>query len=162
MAVQYAKRLGAEVHALTSPPHLDRVEDLGADHVYDRTDSEWPKALYRNTGKRGVNLCLDSVGQAIWPQLVRALSVSGRLVSYGATTGPEAGFDIRVLFWRQLSLLGTTMGTPEDFRNAMAHVFDGHVRAPLHAVLPLSDIREAHELLEAGQVFGKIVVRPQE
>lgn len=161
MAVQYAKRAGAVVHAITSTPDgVRRARDLGADHVYDRLDGDWGKAVYMNTKRRGVSLCVDSVGQAIWPQAVRALSVGGRLVSYGATTGPEASFDIRQLFWKQLNFLGSTMGTHREFVEAMALVFDGTVKPRIDRVLALEETAEAHRLLEEGAVFGKIVIKP--
>ena len=161
MAVQYAKAAGAIVHAITSTPAgVEKTLQLGADFAYDRLEGDWGRAVYRNTGRRGVSLCLDSVGQAVWPQAVRALAVGGRLVSYGATSGPEASFDIRLLFWRQLSLLGSTMGTHREFVDAMSFVFDGRVQPRIHQVLPLEEAAEAHRLLEEGAVFGKIVIKP--
>lgn len=161
MAVQYAKAAGAVVHAITSTAQgVDRALDLGADFAYDRLEGDWGKSVYRNTGRRGVHLCLDSVGQAVWPQAVRALAVGGRLVSYGATSGPEGAFDIRLLFWKQLSLLGSTMGTHREFIEAMGLVFDGRIRPRIHDVMPLDRTAEAHRLLEAGAVFGKIVIKP--
>lgn len=160
LAIQYAKAAGAEVYALTSPTFAKQVRELGADHVFDRTVPSWSRDVYRATGKRGVGLCLDSVGKALFGQLVRILAVGGRLVCFGATTGHEGAMDLRVLFWRQLSVMGSTMGTPAEFRAAMHQVFAGAVAPPIHAVLPLADARKAHEMLEAGQVFGKIVLRP--
>ncbi|MYJ68670.1 MAG: zinc-binding dehydrogenase, partial [Gemmatimonadetes bacterium] len=161
MAIQYARAAGAEVFAITSSEDsVRRVRELGADHVFDRTACDWPREVYRATAKRGIDLCLDSVGEAIWRDLVRALAVGGRLVTFGATTGATGMTDIRLLFWRQLSLLGSTMGTPAEFRQAMNLIFDGVATPPIHSVLSLDEVREAHELLEAGGVFGKIVVRP--
>ena len=162
MAVQYARVAGAEVYAVTSSDdNVRRVRELGAHHVFDRTTTDWGREIHRITGKRGVDLCLDSVGEAIWPGLLRALAVGGRLVSFGATTGPAGKIDIRLLFWRQLSVLGSTMGTPAEFRAAMDLVFGGAVTPPVHAVLPLTEARRAHELLEAGEVFGKLVLDPR-
>ncbi|MDE2762139.1 MAG: zinc-binding dehydrogenase [Gemmatimonadota bacterium] len=161
MAVQFADAAGAEVFAVTSSEdNVRRVRALGAHHVFDRTTTDWGREIHRMTGRRGVDLCLDSVGEAIWPQLLRALAVGGRLVSFGATTGPAGKIDIRLLFWRQLSILGSTMGTRAEFREAMDMVFRGVVTPPVHAVLPLSEARRAHELLEAGNVFGKLVLAP--
>lgn len=161
MAVQYARVAGAEVFAVTSSgDSARRVRELGAHHVFDRTAGDWAGDLFRATGKRGIDLCLDSVGEAIWPGLVRSLAVRGRLVTFGATTGATGQFDIRLLFWRQLSILGSTMGTPAEFREAMNLVFAGRVTPPVHSRLPLSEVRAAHELLEAGGVFGKIVIQP--
>ena len=162
MAVQFARHLGAEVYAITSSEERARqVRDLGAHHVFDRTTTDWSKEVFKATGKRGINVCLDSVGEAIWPQLVRSLAVGGRLVSFGATTGARGKIDIRLLFWRQLSILGSTMGTREEFRETMELVFRGVATPPIHAVLPLSEARRAHELLEAGDVFGKLVLDPR-
>ena len=161
MAIQYARAAGAEVFAITSTEdNVRRVRQLGADHVFDRTACDWPKEVYRATDKHGIDLCLDSVGEAIWRDLVRALAVGGRLVTFGATTGATGTIDIRLLFWRQLSILGSTMGTPAEFRQAMNLVFAGAATPPIHSVLSLDEVRQAHELLEAGGVFGKIVVRP--
>ncbi|MDE2793434.1 MAG: zinc-binding dehydrogenase [Gemmatimonadota bacterium] len=161
MAVQFAREAGAEVFAVTSSEeNVRRVRRLGAHHVFDRTTTDWGREIHRMTQKAGVDLCLDSVGEAIWPQLLRALAVGGRLVSFGATTGPAGKVDIRLLFWRQLSILGSTMGTPAEFRAAMDMVFRRVVTPPVHAVLPLHEARRAHELLEAGEVFGKLVLDP--
>ena len=161
MAVQFARAAGAEVYAVTSSQeNVERVRALGAHHVIDRASTDWAREIHRITDKRGVDLCLDSVGEAIWPQLLRGLAVGGRLVSFGATTGPAGKVDIRLLFWRQLSILGSTMGTPAEFREAMDMVFSGKATPPIHAVLPLHEARRAHEMLEAGDVFGKLVLDP--
>ncbi|MGI9628386.1 MAG: zinc-binding dehydrogenase [Longimicrobiales bacterium] len=161
IAIQIAKLTGTTVHALTSSDeNMERVRGLGADFAYDRRNDDWSKALYEQTGRRGVNLCLDSVGEAIWPQAMRALAVGGRIVSYGATAGHKASFDIRALFWRQLSILGSTMGTHVEFRRAMSLVFEGRIAPVVHTVLPLDEAARGHEILEAGGVFGKIVLEP--
>ena len=161
MAIQYARAAGAEVFAITSSEDgVRRVRELGANHVFDRTACDWPREIYRATDRRGIDLCLDSVGEAIWRDLVRALAVGGRLVTFGATTGATGTIDIRLLFWRQLSILGSTMGTPAEFRQAMNLVFNGVATPPIHGVMRLDEVRKAHELLEAGGVFGKVVLRP--
>ncbi len=161
MAVQMARLAGAEVFAVTrGPENVARVLELGAHVAYDRGATDWAKQVWLDTGKRGVDLVLDSVGEAIWPQCLRALAVGGRLVTFGATTGARGETEIRLVFWRQLSILGSTMGTPADFRAAMDLVFRGRIRPVIHAVLPLEDARRAHEWLEAGEVFGKLVLVP--
>ncbi len=162
MAIQYAAAAGAEIFAVTSSAAaVERIRALGAHHVYDRNAAgDWPKELYRDTARRGVDLCLDSVGEAIWPDLVRALAVGGRLVCFGATTGARVNLDLQRLFWRKLTVMGSTMGTPADFRRAMQAIFSGAARPPIHATLPLEEVRQAHELLEEGRVFGKIVICP--
>lgn len=161
MAIQFAAAAGARVTAITSSPdRVDRVIALGAETAYNRTEVGWEKALWKGTEKRGFNLCLDSVGPALWPILIRSMAVGGRLVTYGATTGHEARMDLRQVFWKQLSILGSTMGSPAEFRQAMALVFQGDVAAPIHTVMPLAQAQDAHALLEDGQIFGKIVLKP--
>ena len=82
------------------------------------------------------------------------------MVTYGATTGAAGETEIRMVFWKQLSILGSTMGTPKDYREAMDLVFQGRITPVIHAVLPLEEARKAHEILEAGEAFGKIVLVP--
>jgi len=161
LAIQMARLAGAEVFAVTSGPgNVAKARELGAHAVYDRNEVEWGREVFRDTGNRGVDLVLDSVGEAIWPDCLRALAVGGRLVTFGATTGAAGATEIRLVFWKQLSILGSTMGSPADYRNAMNLVFQGNVEPVIHSVLPLERTREAHEMLEAGEVFGKIVLTP--
>ena len=82
------------------------------------------------------------------------------MVTYGATTGAVGETEIRMVFWKQLSILGSTMGTPKDYRSVMKLVFRGELRPIIHEVLPLEEARKAHEILEAGEVFGKVVLVP--
>lgn len=161
VAVQIARLLGARVLAVTSGTEkAARVRALGADLVYDRLTTDWSAAAWAETGKRGVDVVLDSVGRALWPGSLRVLAPTGRLVSCGATTGNKAETDVAQLFWKQLSILGTTMGTPAEFRAAMELVFEGKVKPQIHEVLPLEEARQAHERLERGEVFGKLVLVP--
>lgn len=160
-AIQFARIAGAEVHVVTSgAANRAGVLELGAHHAWDRLEGDPKAAIWKATGKRGVDLVVDSVGGADWGGWIRTLAPGGRLVSYGATAGPVAPIDLRLLFWKQASLLGTTMGTPAEYREAMELVFRGVVRPVIHTLLPLDRIREAHELLESGGVFGKVVLRP--
>ncbi len=161
MATQIARAAGAIIHVVTSGhENMERVSDLGADYAYDRTSPDWSKTLWQNTGKRGIQLCLDSVGPAMWPTLIRSMAVGGRLVCYGSTTGHESAIDLRYVFWKQLSILGSTMGSPSEFRRAMNLVFQGTVKPVIHCLLPLASAQEAHQLLEDGNVFGKVVLQP--
>ena len=160
-AIQIAKLSGARVYALTSgAENVERVKALGADVVYDRLAVDFPREVWRDTGKRGVDLIVDSVGEPLWEGCLRSLAVGGRLVSYGGTGGPAVASDVRLIFWKQLSILGTTMGPPEDFRRVMNLVFEGRLAPVIHEVMPLEEARRAHELLEAGEVFGKLVLVP--
>lgn len=161
IAIQMARDAGAEVFAVTSGvENVERLETLGAHFVYDRKQGDWAKRVWRDSEGEGVHLILDSVGEAIWPQCLKALAVQGRLVTYGATTGAKGDTEIRLVFWKQLSILGSTMGSPEDYRAAMNLVFQGRVKPVIHSALPLFQARQAHEMLEAGTVFGKLVLKP--
>jgi NADPH:quinone reductase-like Zn-dependent oxidoreductase len=159
-AIQIGRHLGARVFAVTSAPHVERVRALGADVAYDRAQVDFSKELWRDTGKRGADVILDSVGEAFFEQNVRALARGGRLVVYGATTGTRGTLDLRVTFWKQAEVIGTTMSTPAEFRAVMDLVVRGELTPVVDAVLPLASAREAHERLEAGSVFGKIVLKP--
>ena len=160
-AIQIAKLSGARVYAVTSgTKNVDRVKALGADVAYDRLEVDFSEEVWRDTKKRGVDIVLDSVGEPAWESCLRALAVGGRLVSYGGTAGPTVASDVRIIFWKQLSILGSTMGPPEDFRRVMALVFDGELTPVIHEVMPLDETRRAHELLESGEVFGKLVLVP--
>jgi NADPH:quinone reductase-like Zn-dependent oxidoreductase len=161
MAIQLARHAGAEVFALTAGSEsVRRLEELGAHRAMDRTRAPVKTLFLEALGSRGVDLIVDSVGAPLWPVLLRALAPGGRLVTYGATAGPEASVDLRHVFWKQLSLLGTTMGSPAEFTRAMEAVFRGEVRPVIHTTVPLEGVRDAHVQLESGHVFGKIVVTP--
>jgi NADPH:quinone reductase-like Zn-dependent oxidoreductase len=159
-AVQIAKQLGAHVYALTTTENIDRVKSLGADVVYDRDKVDFSRQIWKDTNKRGVDVVIDSVGEAIWPACVRALARGGRLVVYGATSGFRAELDLRAVFWKQIEVLGTTMSNRSEFEEVMRLVFSGALRPVVDIVLPLAEIRTAHERLERGEQFGKIVMVP--
>jgi NADPH:quinone reductase-like Zn-dependent oxidoreductase len=159
-AIQIAKRLGATVHAVTSTPWVERVYGLGADVVYDRTESDYGRELWHATGKRGVDVVFDSVGEATFRQNLRSLARLGRLVVYGATTGPKGELDLRLMFWKQLQILGTTMSNQAEFRRVMDRVCRGELEPLVDVAWPLERAREAHERLERGEAFGNIVLVP--
>jgi len=160
-AVQIAKLAGARVYAVTSgAENVRRVHELGADVVYDRTEVDFSREVYRDTGRRGVDVVVENVGEATWKGSVRALASGGRLVTYGATTGPRAEVDLRLLFWKQLQLIGSTMASRAEFEEVLRVAFRGDLRPVIDVVLPLDRAREAHERLEAGGQFGKVVLVP--
>jgi NADPH:quinone reductase-like Zn-dependent oxidoreductase len=159
-AIQIAKLAGAKVFAVTTTENVERVKALGADVVYDRNAVDYAKEIWRDTGKRGVDVILDSIGEATWKQNVRALAKCGRLVVYGGTTGPKAEIDVRLLFWRQLEILGTTMSNRAEFETVMTHVFAGDLQPVVDREFPLADVTAAMEYLEMGKQFGKVVVVP--
>ena len=159
-AIQIAGHLGARVYAVTTTENVERVRALGAAVVYDRSRADFAKQIWSDTQKRGVDVVLDSVGSATWNGCIRSLARLGRLVVYGATTGAVVETDLRVLFWKQISIIGTTMANRAEFREIMDLVFSGHMKPVVDVVLPLDQARAAHERLEAGEQFGKIVLTP--
>jgi NADPH:quinone reductase-like Zn-dependent oxidoreductase len=161
-AIQIARLLGARTFAVTTTDNLDRVRGLGADVVYDRTQGDYAHALRADTNKRGVDVVLDSVGSATWTQNLRSLARLGRLVVYGATSGAMVETDLRHVFWKQLEIMGTTMSTHAEFREVMDLVFSGRLEPVVDRVLPLGQTRDAHERLERGDQFGKIVIAVRE
>jgi len=162
MALQIAKAMGAWVCATTGGPEkVAKVKALGADHVIDyKADPDWSKSAYLASGKTGYDVAIDSVGTATFKGSLRSLRNGGRLVTCGGTTGPLVEADVRLLFWKQLSILGSTMGIPQDLQDALAMVRSGQLKVVVDTVLPLDRIREAHERLEKAGQFGKVVLKP--
>jgi len=159
-AIQVARRVGATVIAVTSgPENVERVRELGADAAIDRLSGPFGPLLKEATGPRGVDVVFDSVGGPIWGSLLRCLRPGGRLVTYGSTAGPEAVTDLRHVFWKRLSILGTTMSNPAGFVEVMRLVFEGRLVPVIDRILPLEELETGHRALEAGEVFGKIVIR---
>lgn len=159
-AIQIARWLEARVIAVTSGPHVEAVRALGADHVIDRETEDLSTAVSKLTERRGVDVALDSVGEKTWKSTVRSLARNGRLITYGATTGAEGCQDIRLVFWKQLQIIGSTMASHAEFVEVMGLVFDGSLEPVVDVVWPLERVGEAHERLEAGEAFGKIVLTP--
>jgi NADPH:quinone reductase-like Zn-dependent oxidoreductase len=160
-AIQIAARAGAKVFAVTSGAHKVRLcQELGAEVVYDRSEVPFSRAVWRDTNKKGVDVVFDTAGELVWNDCLRSLAPCGRLVTSGATTGSRGVTEIRLVFWKQLSILGSTMGSPTEFRRVMRLVFAGALHAVIHEVIPMAEAQRAHELLESGSVFGKVVLVP--
>lgn len=159
-AMQIALLAGARVFAVTSgEENYRRIEELGAHVVLDREQVDFSSEVYALTGRRGVDVVVENVGAATWQGSVRALASGGRLVTFGATTGPEVGIDIRRLFWKQLQLIGTTMASRREFEEMLRLAWAGRLQPIIDSVYSLEDTRAAHERLESGAHFGKVVVR---
>ena len=159
-ALQIARFAGCTVYATTSSQaKADKARELGADEVLDyRDDPKWSKAIYKLTGKRGVDVVVDNVGQATWKDSLRAVARGGRILTVGNTSGPVAETDIRFIFGKQISIIGSTMGSHQDYRDVMALVFNGSFQPVIDRVLPLDQGVEATAILERGEQFGKIVL----
>ncbi len=160
-AVQIARLAGARVFAVTSGAEsVARVRALGAEFVYDREQVDFSRQVFRDTGKRGVDVVVENVGEATWKGSLRALARGGRLVTYGATTGPAGETDLRILFWKQLQILGTTMASRAEFDAMLRVALRGELKPVIDIVLPLDRAAEAHRRLEEGRQFGKVVLVP--
>ena len=160
-AIQIAKLFNARVIATAgSPVKLDRARELGADYTIDHYKQKISDEVKKITAKAGVDIVFEHVGAATWEQSVRSLKPGGRLVTCGATTGPEAKFDLRFLYSRQLSLLGSYMGTMGDLHAVLAHVFSGRLKPVVDKSFPLREARAAHERMEKSEQFGKIILNP--
>ena len=158
--LQIAKLIGAHVTVTSrSDDKLARARDLGADDTINSAGVDVGREIRARTGKRGVNVVVDSVGEATWAQSLGALGKKGRLVTCGGTSGPMVTTDVRRLFWNQWSILGSTMGSEAEFRAIVAHFNAGRLRPPVDTVFPLADAREAFERMQIGEQFGKLVVR---
>jgi len=159
-ALQIARAAGAMVIVTSSSDaKLERARDLGADLVINYTSEDWEKIVLERTGG-GADVVIDSVGKETWGKALRALRPGGRLVSFGATTGRATEVDIRHVFWNQIGILGTTMGSPREFA-AMLHLYEtGRLKPVVDSVFPLRDAPSAHRRMDEGQQFGKIVLAP--
>ena len=144
----------------SSDDKLARARELGADECINYAREDWSKAIWEKTGKRGVDVVLENVGAATWKGSIRALAKGGRLVTCGATTGPIGETDIRVVFWKQISIIGSTMSNNAEFHDVMSQLFRGRLRAIVDAVMPLTDGVLAQRRLAEGKQFGKIVPIP--
>jgi len=159
-AVQIAKLCGARVIVTSSSDEkLEKARALGSDIGINYAKEDWARAVRTVTGGRGVDVVVENVGAATWKQSIRSLRRGGRLVTCGATTGPIGETDIRVLFWNQLHLIGSTMSTTREFLDVMRLFFAGRLRPIVDEVVPLAEGAAAQQRLAEGRQFGKIVLR---
>jgi len=159
-ALEIARLVGARVFATTTGEEKIRaVREAGAELVIDRAREDVAKSVRAATAKRGVDVVVDSVGEKTWMSSLRSAAKGGRIVTCGATTGPNPKEEIRLIFWNHLSILGSTMANDREFRAMLAAVAAGRLTPRIDRVYPLRDAREAYERLEQGRQFGKIVLK---
>jgi NADPH:quinone reductase-like Zn-dependent oxidoreductase len=159
-ALQIAKCLGARVWVTSgSEQKLARARALGADVTLNHRELDVGREVRARTGKRGVDVVLDNVGETTWAQSLGALGRRGRLVTCGATSGPMVQTDVRRLFWNQWTIMGSTMGNDAELDAITAELRAGRLLPPVDAVFPLAEGRAAFERLRAGDQFGKVVLR---
>jgi NADPH:quinone reductase-like Zn-dependent oxidoreductase len=159
LGIQIAKLHGARVIATASSDEkLSKARELGADETIDYSKEDWPKEVRRLTNGRGVDIVFEHTGAATWSGSILSLKKGGRLVTCGATSGFDAKTDLRHVFYRHLTILGSMMGSKADLLAAMKFIESGQLRAVVDRTLPLSEARKAHELMEDRAQFGKLVL----
>jgi NADPH:quinone reductase-like Zn-dependent oxidoreductase len=159
-ALQIARLAGASPLLVTATTREkgELARRLGADAVLDAR-SDWHKEAFARTGRRGVDVVVDNVGAATWGKSLRAAARGGRVVTVGGTTGYEANAELNQVFWKQLTIVGSTMGDRPEFDTVMDLVFEGKLHAVIDSIVPLAEGVEAHRRLAEGKVEGKIVLR---
>ncbi len=160
-ALEIALLCGARVFATTSGEEKARAaRALGAELVVDYTKEEVGRAIRDATAKRGVDVVVDSVGEKTWMTSLKSVRRGGRIVTCGATSGPNPAEEIRLIYWKQISILGSTMANDREFRALLSAVGSGRLTPRIDRVFPLSQAPAAYRLLEEGRQFGKIVLVP--
>jgi NADPH:quinone reductase-like Zn-dependent oxidoreductase len=160
-AIQIAKMTGCRVFATASTEEkLKRAKQLGADFVINYTKEEFDKRIRDLTNKRGVDIVVDYVGAETWVRSLRSARRGGRVLTCGATAGFAPQTDLLQIFFRQVQVLGSTMGSHREFLEVMKCIFRGQLKPVVDRVLPLSDAAKGHQLIEERAIFGKVVLRP--
>ena len=159
-ALQICRRIGATTWVTSgSDEKLERARALGADHTLNHATEDVPRLIRLATNKRGVDVVIDSVGEATWSRSLGALGRRGRLVTCGGTSGPMVETDVRRLFWNQWTIMGSTMGTSAEYDAVVGELRAGRLVPPVDSVWALEEGRGAYERLASGRQFGKVVVR---
>lgn len=158
-ALAVAKVVGAfTVVTSSSDDKLAAATACGADVVLNHTRVDVAKEVRKLTGRRGADLVVENVGEATWEQSLRALGKRGRLVTCGATTGPQVAIDVRRLFWNQHTIMGSTMGNHAEYREIVRLLGQGRLRPRVDSTFPLDKTPDALHRMQTGQQTGKIVV----
>jgi NADPH:quinone reductase-like Zn-dependent oxidoreductase len=158
-ALNIAKHFGCET--IVTSRHewkLERAKALGAHNTVLDKGHDWSKEVRQLTGRRGVDLCVDSIGKSIHEACIKSLARGGVFATCGATTGPDATTDLTRIFWNQLRLVGSTMGNMEEFRQVVSLFKSGAIKPTIDQVFAPQNGRDAFARLEAGEQFGKLVV----
>ncbi len=158
-ALRIAKLLGARVIATSSnDAKLAEAARLGADVTLNHRTQKVSQEVRALTDKRGVEVVVENVGEATWEESLRCLKRGGRLVTCGATSGPQARIDLRRLFWHHWTIMGSTMGNAREYAEIVRRLGEGQLRPIVDRVYPLADARKAYDRLEKGEQLGKVVV----
>ena len=160
VAIQIAKSVGAMVIAASSSAeNLEKASALGADFTLNHKTNNISASVKEITGGQGVDVVFEHVGETTWNTSMKMLGKGGRLVTCGATTGARVEIDIRHLFYKQLSILGSTMGNKIAFENSFELVKSGKLKPVIDRTFPMEEIQAAHQYLEEGAQFGKVMIQ---
>ena len=161
-ALQIAKLMGSRTFVTSSSNEkLERAKESGADYGLNYLENlDCQKDIWRYTNKQGVDVVVDSTGQVTFEKNLRSLRKGGRFVTCGVTTGPIARLNVNLLFWRQFDILGSTMGTRNELQDVLKSIWKGNLKPVVQKTLPVSEVQTAHQILEEGTHFGKIVMVP--
>ena len=159
-ALQIAVHLGVRVLVTSgSEAKLGRAREMGAAGSANYRTGDWIKEIAGLAGNNGVDVIIDSVGGETFAKALEVIKPGGRIVTYGATTGAAGQIEVRRIFWKQVNILGSTMGTPREFAAMLELYGDGKLRPVVDQVFTLDDVQSAHRRLEEAEHFGKIVMR---
>jgi NADPH:quinone reductase-like Zn-dependent oxidoreductase len=160
-AIQVAKLFNTRVITTAGDENkLEKARELGADHGINHYQQKISEEVRKLTDKAGVDIVIEHVGAATWEESMKCLKPAGTLVTCGATTGPNASVDLRFLYSRQLSILGSYMGTMGELYEVLGHVFARRLKPVVDRTFALRDIRVAHQYMEKSQMFGKVILNP--
>ncbi len=161
VAIQLAKYLGARViTTVGDPSKVARTQELGADHVVLYKSEDFSEAVKKITGGEGVDLVFEHIGPEVWQKSLICLKRGGRLVTCGATSGGKVEMELRIFFSKQLSVLGSYMGSFAELKAVLDLIEKGYIKPVVDKILPLKDAAEAHRRMEARHNFGKIILKP--
>jgi NADPH:quinone reductase-like Zn-dependent oxidoreductase len=159
--VQFAKLAGARVIATASTDEkCARLKELGADVVLNHSREDVSRRVREVTAKRGVDVVVDYIGKDTWARSVQCVRRGGRIVTCGATSGFDPAEDLRQIFYRQIEIIGCTMGNNKELQDALRPIFDGRIRPVIDRVFPLIEAANAHQRIEARLAYGKIILKP--
>jgi NADPH2:quinone reductase len=158
-ALAIARHFGCET--IVTSRHqskLDRARALGADHTVLDAGADWSREVRQITGRRGVDLCVDSIGKSIHGSCIKSLARGGTYATPGCTSGPDATTDLARIFWNQLRILGSTMGSNDEFASLAAMLNAGKLAPVVDKVFPADKGPQAYAHLAASQQMGKVVI----
>lgn len=160
--LQFAKMMGAEVFACTSSEEKGRkLKELGADHIINYAEEpDFSKAVWRASGKKGVDVAVNFTGGDTWIPTLRSMAVNGRILTCGSTAGHLCEIDVRFVWHREIDIIGSRAYVPDDIKACLDYVASGRLDPVIESVFPLEQAAEGVRLLEDRRIFGKVIINP--